>query len=110
MAALDTRTLAKGGKISYFSSLKMSYCLGYISRSMISDSEVYPVHIEFDGQELVLCNLSRSQHPQVNLDLLFEAGSKVTFLTTGKATIHLTGFIMLIYFHNLLRKARTTKI
>lgn len=53
--------------------------------------DVFPVQLQIEEDNLILCNLSKPHCLQVNLDLIFQKGTKVTFYTSGQATIHLTG-------------------
>lgn len=55
-----------------------------------SEAGVFPVQVDVDGQELIICNLS-NQCLHMSVDLFFDKGTKLTFMTTGKAIIHLSG-------------------
>lgn len=63
-----------------------------------SETGVFPVQVEVDGQALIICNLS-NQCLNISVDLLFEKGTELTFMTTGKANIHLTGTRVSIGIH-----------
>jgi len=49
------------------------------------------VKVVVDDKEFVLCSLSPDKHEQQTLDHTFVEGEEVTFLTTGKNAVHLTG-------------------
>ncbi|XP_065224563.1 uncharacterized protein LOC135848559 [Planococcus citri] len=86
--------VVKPGK-RYSSTVKESFHLSMATldvKTCKNDHDVHPVLIEVDGQELLLCNLSKSGTPHSGLDLIFEKDTKITFSTSGKATIHLTGY------------------
>lgn len=79
----------------YSSTVKESFHLSMATldvKTCKNDHDVHPVLIEVDGQELLLCNLSKSVNPHAGLDLIFEKDTEITFSTSGKATIHLTGY------------------
>jgi len=59
-----------------------------------TSSGVTSIFVEVDsGEEFIVANLS---HPNLseNLDLNFAEGDKITFRSSGAATVHLTGYLM----------------
>lgn len=61
-----------------------------ISNSSDEPSQVMCV---FEGRNYLLCTLNKKDKLQCPLDLNFEAGTKVSFATNGKAHVHLTGYL-----------------
>ncbi|XP_018905349.2 46 kDa FK506-binding nuclear protein isoform X1 [Bemisia tabaci] len=62
--------------------------------SVRSDNDILTVVFHSDGNEHILCNLSKAHALQETLDLNFMAGSKVVFECKGKGVVHLTGYIV----------------
>lgn len=46
----------------------------------------------YENRKYLMCNLMKDKVPQMALDLNFETGSKITFVSNGNSNVHLTGF------------------
>ncbi|XP_075210549.1 46 kDa FK506-binding nuclear protein-like isoform X2 [Lycorma delicatula] len=63
--------------------------------SVKSDSEILSVILECEGQENILCNLSKQLNIlQSQLDLNFMTGDKVSFEIKGSGIVHLSGYLV----------------
>ncbi|XP_071449916.1 46 kDa FK506-binding nuclear protein isoform X2 [Hetaerina americana] len=60
-----------------------------------ADGEVTSVMLEVGDEKLILCNLSKSKSVQQPLDLNFQVGDEISFYTKGKASVHLTGYLII---------------
>ena len=56
-----------------------------------ADNENVSVMLVFDKREFILCNLNKHRAIQSHLDLNFQSGDKIAFLSSGKGRVHLTG-------------------
>jgi hypothetical protein len=56
--------------------------------------------VTVDKNDYLLCNLSKHKFQQQNLDLNFETGDTIAFMTKGKGIVHLTG----MYHWCMIRK------
>ncbi|XKL69168.1 hypothetical protein PGB90_006937 [Kerria lacca] len=82
----------------YTSTVKESFHLSMATLDVqpgIKDNEIFPVQLEINGQKSLLCNLAKPHYLHANLDLNFQKGTELTFSTNGKATIHLTGYLVI---------------
>ncbi|XP_046400260.1 46 kDa FK506-binding nuclear protein [Ischnura elegans] len=59
------------------------------------DNEVTSVMLEVGDEKLILCNLSKNKYIQQALDLNFQIGDEISFYSKGKASIHLTGYLII---------------
>ncbi|KAG8226992.1 hypothetical protein J437_LFUL000297 [Ladona fulva] len=59
-----------------------------------ADGEATSVMVEVNDDKLILCNLSKNKCVQQPLDLNFQTGDEISFFTKGKATVHLTGYLI----------------
>ena len=59
-----------------------------------NDKATVQVMINVDGQEFILCHLSRNRNPQQALDLNFQGGDSLALYVDGQSPqpVHLTGF------------------
>ncbi|KAF0311437.1 FK506-binding nuclear protein [Amphibalanus amphitrite] len=59
-----------------------------------NDKATVQVMINVDGQEFILCHLSKNRNPQQTLDLNFQGGDSLALYVDGQSPqpVHLTGF------------------
>jgi FK506-binding nuclear protein len=57
----------------------------------VADNTDLSVVVNVDKNDYVLCTLSKQRIPQQMLDLNFQAGENIAFMTKGKGIVHLTG-------------------
>ncbi|KAF4531837.1 hypothetical protein B566_EDAN000863 [Ephemera danica] len=53
------------------------------------------VVVSVEKNEYLICTLSKQRTPQQYLNLCFQAGETIAFMTRGKGVVHLTGFLAL---------------
>ena len=56
-----------------------------------ADNENVSVMLAFDNREFILCNLNKHKAVQSPLDLNFQSGDRIAFMSSGKGRVHLTG-------------------
>jgi FK506-binding nuclear protein len=56
-----------------------------------ADNDNVSVLLAFDNREFILCSLNRHKVIQTQLDLNFQSGDKIAFMSSGKGRVHLTG-------------------
>ncbi|PSN49803.1 hypothetical protein C0J52_01375 [Blattella germanica] len=59
-----------------------------------ADTENVSVMLVFDNKEFILCNLNKNKAIQAHLDLNFQSGDRIAFMSTGKGRVHLTGYLL----------------
>jgi len=64
-----------------------------VDPSTLDNGKVASVILEKDNDEFIICNLTSPTGLDVQMDLAFCEGEKVTFRTEGGATVHLTGHV-----------------
>ena len=62
--------------------------------SVEKGSKPVSVMVETNGTEYLLCNLHQENCLQERLDLMFAEGEEISLFANGKATVHLTGYVM----------------
>ncbi|XP_012280717.1 46 kDa FK506-binding nuclear protein [Orussus abietinus] len=58
------------------------------------DNEIIQVMLYYDNRTYLLCTLKKGLIWQVPLDLNFQEGTKIAFMTNGQGHVHLTGYLM----------------
>ena len=56
-----------------------------------ADSDNVSVLLVFGSSEFILCSLNKHKAIQTQLDLNFQSGDKIAFMSSGKGRVHLTG-------------------
>lgn len=56
-----------------------------------ADNDNVSVLLAFDNREFILCSLNKHRVIQTQLDLNFQSGDKIAFMSSGKGRVHLTG-------------------
>lgn len=56
-----------------------------------ADSDNVSVLLAFGNSEFILCSLNKHKAIQTQLDLNFQSGDKIAFMSSGRGRVHLTG-------------------
>jgi len=56
-----------------------------------ADNDNVSVLLVFGSSEFILCSLNKHKSIQAQLDLNFQSGDKIAFMSSGKGRVHLTG-------------------
>lgn len=56
-----------------------------------ADNDNVSVLLVFGNREFILCSLNKHKAIQAQLDLNFQSGDKIAFMSSGKGRVHLTG-------------------
>lgn len=65
----------------------------YVTYYVLDQHESVSVMVTVDKNDYLLCNLSKHKNQQQYLDLNFQTGDTIAFMTKGKGIVHLTGTI-----------------
>ncbi|PNF28966.1 hypothetical protein B7P43_G19110, partial [Cryptotermes secundus] len=59
-----------------------------------ADNDNVSVLLSFDNREFILCSLNKHRVIQTQLDLNFQSGDKIAFMSSGRGRVHLTGYLL----------------